>query len=143
MFYLDTSVIAPAFVREARSDAILDWLSQQSNDALHLSAWAAAELVSIMGRRVRQSEMSSRDADDMLAAFDHWRNDNCVPLGVGKEDIERAAMLTRHYESGLRAADALHLSLAERHSGLVLLTYDEGLLKAAQIFGLRAEYGPM
>lgn len=142
MFYLDTSFVAPAFAIEARSEAALDWLAGQTMDTLHLSSWTAAELAGAMGRKVRRRELTAAQADDALAAFDFWRAENCILLAIDDGDIERAEAFVRAYDSGLRAADALHLALAERHGNLITITYDEGLLKAATGFGLRAQRGP-
>lgn len=143
MFYLDTSFIAPAFAAEARSEAVLNWLGIQSNGLLYLSSWTAAELAGAMGRKVRRRDLTATQADEALAAFDFWRNENCLPLEADDDDIRRAEAFARIYDSGLRAADALHLALAKRHGNLITVTYDEGLLKAAAGFGLNAQRGPV
>lgn len=58
-----------------------------------------------------------------------------VHLQVQHEDYQSAATLLRDWRIGLRAGDALHLALAQRHS-CVILSLDERLVKAGLQAGI-------
>lgn len=53
MYYLDTSFIAPAFIREAASTQVIDWLKKTPADSLYASLWVKTEFASLLARRVR------------------------------------------------------------------------------------------
>jgi uncharacterized protein len=56
-------------------------------------------------------------------------------------DFDLAAGYLRQYETALRAGDALHLAIAANHGTLMLVTYDQGLFRAAKRLRLAAQLG--
>ena len=48
MYYLDTSFIAPAFIREAASTQVIDWLKKTLADSLYASLWVKTEFASLL-----------------------------------------------------------------------------------------------
>lgn len=61
-----------------------------------------------------------------------------VWLPVTDKDYQTASDLLKHWQTGLRAGDALHLAVATNHNSL-LLSLDERLVKAAKQLGIDAE----
>jgi predicted nucleic acid-binding protein len=55
-----------------------------------------------------------------------------------KTDFHRAAELCDQWQTGLRAGDALHVAIAERH-GLTVCTLDQIMFDAAKTLGLVAK----
>jgi predicted nucleic acid-binding protein len=53
------------------------------------------------------------------------------------DDYRNAARLLQNWQLGLRAGDALHLAVSQRHS-CVILSLDEKLVKAGQQAGIAA-----
>ena len=67
MIYLDTSVIAPLYWREALSDAVEQLLLNETE--VGLSHLVEVELVSALSRRVRMREISQQDAIAVVERF--------------------------------------------------------------------------
>ena len=59
-------------------------------------------------------------------------------LPVIDSDYQTATELLKHWQTGLRAGDALHLAIANRHKAL-LLSLDNRLVIAANQLGIVAE----
>ena len=62
-------------------------------------------------------------------------------LRPGHDDFVLAGNYIRHYATGLRTADALHLAIARNHGADLVLSLDKGMLKAATMMGVRASNG--
>jgi uncharacterized protein len=67
LIYLDTSVIAPLYWREALSDAVEELLFNEAE--VGLSQLVEVELVSALSRRVRMREISQEDAIAIVERF--------------------------------------------------------------------------
>ena len=61
-----------------------------------------------------------------------------ILLPVKPSDFRVAAKFSEHYETGIRANDALHLAVA-REYGATLCTLDQRLAKAGPQLGVAAE----
>ena len=59
-------------------------------------------------------------------------------IRVDTVDFRRAAKLCDQWQMGLRAGDALHLAIAERH-GLTVCTLDKLMQESALALGLHLE----
>lgn len=57
------------------------------------------------------------------------------------DDFDLAKEYLGHYQSGLRAGDALHLAIARNHQMTMTYTLDKTLLKAGQALGLPISSG--
>ncbi|MEH2366310.1 type II toxin-antitoxin system VapC family toxin [Nostoc sp.] len=134
MIYLDTSVIAPLYWREALSDAVEQLLLNETE--VGLSQLVEVELVSALSRRVRMREISQQDA---IAVVERFQADldsgfytqiavEIVHYNLAREWISR-------FDTSLRTLDALHLTIAFQNN-IQLVTADEALARSAEVLGV-------
>jgi len=130
--YLDASGLAKLYVREPDSDDLERALVGRRD--IFVSELAITEVVSALARRVRERDVSSRDANrvhrQILADRDRGEFQH-VDLSP---DIHRAAerlLLQLGAAIPLRAADALHLAVAAGIPARAFVTYDRRLHDAA------------
>ena len=133
--YVDTSVLVAAHVREPHTDLAQRWFSEQSSGLL-FSMWALVEGDSALAIKRRRGELDAasqavaiNDIDAFAARF----GPHVLPL---EADMQRARVLCRNVDSGLRAGDALHLALALRLGASHLATLDVVLAKNATAHGI-------
>lgn len=136
--YLDASAILPILIEEPGS-ALMDRFMAQSDEALVVSEFAAAEVASALSRLVRTGLLEGADATARLADFDAWRASATIDLDVQASDIRLAHIFVRRFDLMLRAPDALHAALCRR-ADLTLVTLDRRLSIAAQELGVRTSY---
>jgi len=139
MRYLDTSLLVPLFVREPKSPAVGAWLAGIGTGELAVSEWGATEFSSAASIKTRTGQIDEAARAHMQAeflAFIHARVRRIIP--VLSADFRRAADLCDRWQLGLRAGDALHLAIAERHD-LTVCTLDRGMWTAAEALGLPFE----
>jgi predicted nucleic acid-binding protein len=132
--YLDASVLVPAFVTEAQSATVSEWLSNLPT-AAEISDFAAGEFASAIARRVRMAQLTAAAANRLLADFDAWRMVMSQARNIDSADIAAATDLVRRFELKLRLPDAIHLALCHRR-GFTLATLDDGLANAANALGV-------
>lgn len=135
MFYLDTSFVGPLFVGEPTSGTVESWL-MRTEAALYASPWLAVEFASSLARRVRMKILSATQADETFERFTTWQAGHCLMLDATAGDFTFAAAAVRQYGSGLRAGDALHLALARNNGNLTVMTFDQGMKRAAALLGI-------
>jgi uncharacterized protein len=139
MYYLDTSFIAPAFIREAASTQVIDWLKKTPADSLYASLWVKTEFASLLAQRVRMKESTPAFSERTFAKFSDWLNTTCKVIVPNATDFELAARYVRQFDTGLRGGDALHLAIASNHGGLTVVTYDQKLMQAAKLLKVTAQ----
>jgi predicted nucleic acid-binding protein len=135
--FLDASVIVPAFVQEASTNMVKNWLRTHA-DTLVISDFVAGEVSSAIARRVRMRVINAAGASALLAAFDVWRAEFAADLATQPQDITAATSLVRRFELKLRLPDAIHLAACLR-AGLTLATLDAGLVAAAHALHLPSQ----
>lgn len=138
MRYADTCLLISLFYRDAGSEAALAWLEQVGKADIIISHWSEVEFVSAAGIMARRGDIDSELHREGLA---HCRQFIATRLRVESAlavDFERASLWLEAYTSGLRAADALHLSIAAR-LGATLCSADKSLLSAARDLNLAIE----
>ena len=128
MYYVDTSVLMAYLVPETYSAQAEAALRNPVHSPLAVSAWTETELVSAFGIKCRTKQIDESDMQKGLEKYEALRG-FFVHLQVQQQDYRSAATLLRDWQVGLRAGDALHLALAQRHS-CVMLSLDERLVKA-------------
>jgi uncharacterized protein len=141
MRYADTCLLLSLIYRDPGSEAALAWLEQVGTGEILISHWALTEFVSAAGIMARRGHIDARLHREGLA---HCRRFVAARLQVEtpiSADFERAAVWLEDHASGLRAGDALHLSIAAR-VGAVLCSADKTLLAAAADLGLAIEAVP-
>lgn len=137
MVYVDTSVWVAALCREPLTTRAQAWLEKQAAGALHVSGWAQAEFSSALSLKQRSGQIDAAQAAMSMTLFSATLEQACQRVSVEEADFALAARLVADPASGLRAGDALHLSMAARQ-GLALVTLDSLLAKAALRFGVQA-----
>lgn len=141
MRYADTCLLLSLIYRDPGSEAALAWLGQVGTGEILISCWTLTEFVSAAGIMARRGDIDARLHREGLA---HWRRFVAARLQVETPiaaDFERAAVWLEDHASGLRAGDALHLSIAAR-VGAVLGSADKTLLAAAKDLGMTIEAVP-
>jgi uncharacterized protein len=139
VIYLDTSFIAPYYLLEATSDRIERLLTTPEAESFAVSHWTQVEFASLLARKVRMAELDSAQAKVILSAFEV----DCAVFSLlppTTPDFELASKLLLQEQTGLRAGDALHLSIAHRR-GLEIFSLDKGLIAAAHTLNIRASDG--
>jgi len=134
--YLDASAILPTLIEEAGSAAV-DRFIAETDEALVISEFAAAEVASALSRLVRTGRLEPEDATARLADFDAWRAGSADDVDVQASDVRLAHVFVRRFDLMLRAPDALHAAVCRRED-FVLVTLDRRLALAAEELGVRA-----
>ena len=134
--YLDTSALLKLYLREPGSDELNRAVAGRRD--LVLSELAVTELISAVARRKREGGLSPSDAGRLHttlledAGSDiYLRVDLAPPTHRSAETI----LLSSETES-LKAADALHLALAQSADARAIATYDGRMRRAAEARGL-------
>ena len=134
--YLDTSALAKIYIAEAESDELETVLLGRRD--LVVSDLAVSELTSVIARRAREAELSAAHSRRLyqrllrdltvgefrraeLTAATHRAAERLL-MGLGRRVV-------------LRAADALHLTLAGSIGARVFLTFDRRMEAAARALG--------
>jgi predicted nucleic acid-binding protein len=136
--YCDTSLIIASMTREAHSPAVWQWLGTQSERRLYVSDWSDTEVSSALSLKVRTEQISAANRIQLMEAWRASIGTSYEQLGVSPENFTTAARFIERYELGLRAADALHLAIAQSH-GLAMATLDIRLRGAAIEYGVAVE----
>lgn len=131
--YLDTSAIVPLFV-EDRHTADAEALLAVVETPPILSDFAAAELASALGRRVRMRELDVAAARAALTSFDSWAID-IQRTQVAPADVAYADSALRRLDLPLRLPDAINIAIAARF-GATLATFDRQMAENAMALGI-------
>lgn len=135
--YLDTSLLVPFYVQEARTVEAQNWLAGLGSSPLAVSPWSITEFASALGLKHRRGELAQADLAKVEAGFRRFVAGRARVVEIVADDFYRAAELCAA-GVGLRAGDALHLAIAERY-GLTVCTLDRGMWTAAEALGLPFE----
>ncbi|MCZ2826664.1 MULTISPECIES: type II toxin-antitoxin system VapC family toxin [unclassified Modestobacter] len=123
MLYLDTSVLIALVTAEPRSAALRDW-AEAVDDVFVTSDWSLTEVASGLSIKQRTGALTERERAVVERALARFLAENVEVVGVHRVDYRTAARLSAQPTPPLRAADALHLAVADRH-GAVLHTLDD------------------
>ncbi|HAI68705.1 MAG TPA: hypothetical protein DCM38_04615 [Gammaproteobacteria bacterium] len=138
MIYFDTSFIAPFYIFEASSTSVVPIIFSLPTNKLALSHWTAIEFASVLARKLRMKEISADLANDLLDLFEQEMQSTYQVILPTQRDYELAVSFLTQPKLGLRGGDAFHLAIAQNHAVELLLTLDEGMLKAANLLGIPA-----
>lgn len=136
MIYVDTSAFVPMFVREPKSESILNWL-ESSRAELAISDWTLVEFASATAIKVRTGQVDAGLAKRAAARANEFAADYCAVATPGRGEYRRAAELAADQALKLRAGDALHLALAESLKATAILCLDEDMTASAEALGIR------
>lgn len=135
--YLDTSILVSLYTKEARSVDAQNWLDGLGNTRLSVSPWCITEFSSALAIKVRRGDLTHEEQLVAEAAFCRFIAGRTRVVEIVTADFYRAGELCSA-GVGLRAGDALHLSITGR-LGLIACTLDTGMWTAAQILHLPFE----
>jgi len=138
MIYFDTSFIAPFYIYEASSTTVVPIILSLPINKLAMSHWTAIEFASVLARKCRMKDISTELANDLLDLFEYEMRTSYQVILPTQSDYHLAISFLKQPKLGLRAGDAFHLAIAKNHTAELLLTLDEGLLKAAKLLGIPA-----
>jgi predicted nucleic acid-binding protein len=137
--YVDTCVLVSLFHGDSGYGAAEAWLRSASNHELWISHWVLLEFASATAVRLRRGDLAAAKAAALQATLETFRQERLAMLEPRGEDF----LLARHWiesniAEGLRAADGLHLALAQRRN-LCLISADQLLVSAAHRLGIDAQ----
>jgi predicted nucleic acid-binding protein len=138
MTYLDTSFIVPFYIYEASSVSVVQTLYSLPLEEVAVSHWTAVEFASVLARRRRMKEISPDLSDYLFDLFEHEMRTSYQIILPTQRDYDLARSFLKQPDLGLKAGDAFHLAIAKNNGAEMLLTLDEGMLKAAQGLGIPA-----
>lgn len=133
--YLDTSLLVSSISSEVAAARVQEWMRDVEDDFV-LSDWSLAEFVSALRAKERAGTVSHEQARDGLLWFEDFAA-NVVGLhAVSRSAFRRAAELAGRMTPKVRAADALHLAVAEAHQATIC-TLDADQAAAGEAAGIR------
>ncbi|MGR8934276.1 MAG: type II toxin-antitoxin system VapC family toxin [Gammaproteobacteria bacterium] len=138
MQYADTSVLLALFLNEVKTADAWNWLDENSTGRIYYSDWTLTEFSSALGIKTRMNALDSDTRAHVINSLRQFISIRLLCVHPVALDFQRAAELCDDWKRGLRAGDALHLAIAERH-GLTVCTLDQGLWKAAAAMSLPAK----
>jgi hypothetical protein len=132
--YLDTSALAKIYVTEPESEALEAALLGRRD--ILVSDLAVTELTSALTRRVREGSLDHASAHRVYTGLLRDLADGQYRWVETTRQVHREAerlLLTIGRRTGLRAADALHLALANTAGARVLVSFDARMKAAAEM----------
>ncbi len=135
MVYLDTSVLVAALSNEQQTPRVQRWLAMQSAVSLAISDLVVTEVSSALSIKLRTGQINADLRAKALATFQQLVRDTLTVLPIQSWHFRSAAGLADLHQLGLRAGDALHLTVASER-GAELCTLDRRLAEAGPTLGL-------
>ena len=135
MVYVDTSALVPVFIQEPKSEAVIAWL-ESSGARLAISEWSLVEFASAASIKVRSGRLTASLARDARARVDDFAKKHCLVALPGQQEYRRAAEWAGNDALKLRAADALHLAIADTLRAEAILCLDDSMIESATSLGI-------
>lgn len=136
MYYCDTTLVVAVLTPESHSDVAEQWLRQWPPGELAISPWVDTEVASALASKQRQKNLTAVARSGAWLRWTTLVETGCMSVDVQIADYRRAGSLVDAGARGLRAGDALHLAIAERHR-CAIATLDRDLADAALAIGLQ------
>ncbi len=141
MRYFDTSFLAPLILSEVTSEPVSDFVAALPPDELAVSDWTRVEYASLLAREVRMGGLDTGRAREAVSRFDTLIRDSFLVLLPDRDDFDCACEWLGHYETGLRAGDALHLAIAGNRGAKAIYSLDKLMISAGRMLGLPTSAG--
>jgi predicted nucleic acid-binding protein len=136
ILYLDTSLLVAALINEPHTPRVQVWLTSQEPKDLFISEWVATEFSSALSIKLRTGQIDMTNRADALAAFAALRDESLTTLAISTLEFRAAAKFADLHVLGLRAGDALHLTICA-DQGATLCTLDRRLADAGPTLGVK------
>jgi predicted nucleic acid-binding protein len=145
-YFLDSSALLKRYVHEVGTAWIQSIADPQNQNLLIIAHIAWVEICSAVARRQREGNISTIQANQVLAAFRAHRNTQYFVVAIDNTVIDLAGQLVNQHP--LRAYDAVQLAAALSLQGqlsppnvasFAFLTADNRLLAIAQAENLLAD----
>ena len=139
--YFDASALLKLYVREPGSSELNELLA--GRDDLIVSDLTVTEIVSALARRVRARAVPREVVRRVQQAVESRIDEGVFQRVELTRTVHRRAehLLMTLEATPLRAADALHLALAQAGHAASMATYDARLAAAARAAGLAVQSG--
>jgi hypothetical protein len=135
MSYIDTSVLVANYCPEPLSDAAQRVIRSARPPAISLLT--EVEFCSAVSLKTRSGALEAGSAARMLSLFhSHLDGGHYRVVPIESVEYAQAARWIASFTTSLRTVDALHLAAAFSH-GLILVTADRSLARAADHFGVK------
>jgi predicted nucleic acid-binding protein len=135
LIYLDTSVLVALLTKESSALAIMRWYAKHDAALLVTSDWSLTEFSSALALKVRTKQLTPKQAKAVLKTFETFIGGGVRLLAVSRQAFQQGAGLIQAMD-GLRAGDALHLSVAIEAGATEFATLDKLLAEKAKESGL-------
>lgn len=143
MRYFDTSFLVPLILPEATSEPIASFFEALPADDLTVSHWTTVEFASLLAREVRMGGLDATAALEAGSRFEAMVGDSFNVLLPNRDDFDRAKDYLAHFETGLRAGDALHLAIAGNRGAEAIYSLDKRMIAAGERLGLPTSAGTL
>ena len=137
MQYFDSSLIVSLLSSELRTHDLQQWFSGLDPESLYLSEWVLTEFQSAMSFKRRTGQLSFDQRERAEKLFRSYVGAYFKVLKVDTAHFRRAAIIAGREDINLRAADALHLAVAEVY-GATMCTLDNKMRHAADVLEIAA-----
>lgn len=141
MLYFDTSFLTPLIIPEATSESVAGFFETLPPEDLAVSHWTGVEFASLLSREVRMGGLDPATAREADSRFEAMVRESFILLLPNPDDFDRARYCLSRYETGLRAADALHLAIAWNRSSEAIYSLDKRMIAAGRTLGLQTTAG--
>ncbi len=141
MLYFDTSFLAPLILPEATSEPIAGFFDALPPEDLAVSHWTRVEFASLLSREVRMGYLDPASAHEAGSRFEAMVRESFIVILPNPDDFDRARDCLNRFETGLRAADALHLAIAWNRGSQVIYSLDKRMIAAGKKLGLTTTAG--
>jgi uncharacterized protein len=130
MFYLDTSVVVAAFTQEAMTEKSRQWIERTPVDDIFISSWVETEFAGAISFKLRTKQLQLEERASILSNWRTFVTQTAATIAISSEDFAAAENFAGQHKLALRAADALHLAVAQ-NAGCTLVTLDKQMARAA------------
>jgi len=139
VIYMDTSALAKWYLNETRSEDVEKYI--QAHGPLSISTLTVVEMRSLLFRRRRGKDITSRIEMQVMAAFEEdTRHGFLIRHPISDGTVASAVNLIPMVGNvALKTLDSLHLAVARDIGASILATADRVMAQAGSALGLTVE----
>ena len=95
----------------------------------------------MLARKIRMNHLDSTTAREASSRFETMVKESLVILLPNRDDFDRVKDWLEHFDTGLRATDALDLAIAGNRNAESIYSLDKLMIAAGKTLGLPASAG--